>query len=43
MPDGNSIRFCMAFCPGGSLQSAFEAGPMTLPAVRKASTEVLMG
>lgn len=43
LPDGNSIRFCMAFCPGGSLQSAFEAGPMTLLAVRKAGTEVLMG
>lgn len=43
LPDGNSIRFCMAFCPGGSLQSAFEAGPMTLAAVRKAGTEVLMG
>lgn len=43
LPDGNSIRFCMAFCPGGSLQSAFEAGPMTLHAVRKAGTEVLMG
>src|SRR6516225_5070522 len=22
LPDGNSIRFCMAYCPGGSLQSA---------------------
>src|SRR4030088_309089 len=33
----------MALCPGGSLQTAFEAGPMTLPAVRKAGTEVLMG
>jgi serine/threonine protein kinase len=43
LPDGNSIRFCMAYCPGGSLQTAFEAGPMTLPAVRKAGTEVLMG
>jgi serine/threonine protein kinase len=43
LPDGNSIRFCMAFCAGGSLQSAFETGPMTLPAVRKAGTEVLMG
>jgi serine/threonine protein kinase len=42
-PDGDSIRFCMAFCPGGSLQSAFEAGPMTPLAVRKAGTEVLMG
>lgn len=43
LPDGNSIRFCMAFCSGGSLQSVFEAGPMTLPAVRKAGTEVLLG
>jgi serine/threonine protein kinase len=43
LPDGDSIRFCMALCQGGSLQSAFEAGPMTLPAVRKAGTEVLMG
>mgnify|MGYP001205258216 CR=1 FL=1 len=43
MPDGNSIRFCMAFCPGGSLQNAFESGPMPLQAVRKAGTEVLMG
>jgi serine/threonine-protein kinase len=41
--DGASIRFCMAYCPGGSLQSAFEAGPMTLLAVRKVGTEVLMG
>jgi serine/threonine protein kinase len=43
LPDGESIRFCMALCPGGSLQTAFEAGPMTLPAIRKAGTEVLMG
>ena len=43
LPDGNSIRFCMAYCPGGSLQSAFETGPLTLPTVRKAGTEVLMG
>ncbi len=43
LPDGDGIRFCMAFCPGGSLQSAFDAGPMILPAVRKAGTEVLMG
>ena len=41
--DGNSVQFCMAFCPGGSLQSAFEKGPMTLPAVRKVGTEVLLG
>lgn len=43
LPDGESIRFCMAYCPGGSLQSAFEKGPMTLAAVRKAGTEVLLG
>lgn len=41
--DGNSIQFCMAFCPGGSLQSAFESGPMALHAVRKVGTEMLMG
>lgn len=41
--DGNSVMICMAFCPGGSLQSAFDAGPMTLSAVRKVGTEVLMG
>jgi serine/threonine protein kinase len=43
MSDGDGIRFCMAYCPGGSLQTAFEDGPMTLAAVRKAGTEVLMG
>ena len=43
LPDGNSIRFCMAYCPGGSLQSSFEKGPMTLATVRKAGTEVLLG
>lgn len=43
LPDGNSIRFCMAYCPGGSLQSAYVNGPMTLPAVLKAGTEVLLG
>lgn len=41
--DGTSIKFCMAYCPGGSLQAAFERGPMTLPAVRKAATEVTLG
>jgi eukaryotic-like serine/threonine-protein kinase len=41
--DGNSIQFCMAFCAGGSLQAVFEGGPMTLPAVRKAGTQILMG
>jgi serine/threonine protein kinase len=42
-PDGDSVMICMSFCPGGSLQSAFEHGPMTLAAVRKVGTEVLMG
>ena len=43
LPDGNSIRFCMAFCPGGSLQSAFDDGPMALLRVRKVATEMSMG
>jgi serine/threonine-protein kinase len=41
--DGNSIQFCMAYCPGGSLQSAFENAPLALQTVRKLGTEVLMG
>lgn len=41
--DGDSVMICMAFCPGGSLQSAFDRGPMTLSAVRKIGTETLMG
>lgn len=41
--DGNSIQLCMAYCPGGSLQSHFEKRPMTLADVRKAGTEVLLG
>ena len=43
LPDGNSIRFCMAYCPGGSLQSEFESGPMPLLRVRDFGTEVLLG
>lgn len=43
LPDGNSIRFCMAFCPGGSLQHAFDTGPMSLSDVRKVATEVSLG
>lgn len=42
-PDGQSVVICMAYCPGGSLQTSFEAGPLTLPDVRKIGTEVLMG
>lgn len=41
--DGDSVMICMAFCPGGSLQSAFEKDPLTLSAVRKVGNEVLMG
>jgi serine/threonine-protein kinase len=43
LPDGDNIRLCMAFCPGGSLQNAYDVGPMTLQAVRKVATEVLFG
>jgi serine/threonine-protein kinase len=41
--DGDTVYICMAFCPGGSLQAAFEAGPLPLPTVRKIGTDVLMG
>jgi eukaryotic-like serine/threonine-protein kinase len=41
--DGESIRFCMALCPAGSLQSTFDRGPMKLSAVRKVATEVTLG
>lgn len=40
---GDSIHLCMAHCPGGSLQSAYELGPMSLQAVRKVATEVTLG
>lgn len=43
LPDGNSIRYCMSYCPGGSLQAAFEAGPMPLLQLRKVATEVALG
>ncbi|QDI02529.1 serine/threonine protein kinase [Xanthomonas cerealis pv. cerealis] len=43
LPDGKSIRFCMAYCAGGSVQSAYENGPMDLKSVRKIATEVSMG
>ena len=42
-PDGDSVVICMSFCPGGSLQTAFESGPMSLSGVRKVGNEVLMG
>lgn len=43
LPDGNSIRFCMAHCPGGSLQRNFNLGPMPVLQVRKVATEVCLG
>ncbi|MBQ0943488.1 serine/threonine protein kinase [Ideonella sp. 4Y16] len=42
-PCGNNIHLCMAFCAGGSLQSAYERGPMTLAEARKIATEVALG
>jgi serine/threonine-protein kinase len=41
--DGQSILFCMAFCPGGSLQGPFERGPLPISTVRKIGTDVLLG
>lgn len=41
--DGKTIYICMAFCPGGSLQAAFEAGPLPISDVRRIGTDVLMG
>lgn len=41
--DGETVYICMAYCPGGSLQVAFEKAPLTLPEVRKIGTDVLLG
>lgn len=40
---GDSVVICMAFCPGGSLQDQFEAGPMALPDVKRVATQVTHG
>lgn len=40
---GDSIHLCMAYCPGGSLQSAYEQGPLSLDSVRKIATEITLG
>lgn len=40
---GDSIHLCMAHCPGGSLQSAYEQGPLPLQTVRKFATDVTLG
>jgi eukaryotic-like serine/threonine-protein kinase len=37
------VVICVEYCPGGSLQKKFEAGPMPLKAVKKAATETLLG
>lgn len=41
--NGEEIHLCMAFCPGGSLQSAYEQGPLPLETVRKIATDVTLG
>lgn len=41
--DGETVYICMAYCSGGSLQTAFEKGPLPLPQVRKVGTDVLHG
>ncbi|RYG86921.1 MAG: serine/threonine protein kinase [Alphaproteobacteria bacterium] len=41
--DGESVLFCMAFCPGGSLQAPYERGPLETSAVRRVGTDVLLG
>lgn len=42
-PGGESICFTMKLCHGGSLQKAFDHGPMKLSDVRKVATEVTFG
>jgi serine/threonine-protein kinase len=41
--DGDTVYICMAHCSGGSLQIAFEDGPLALPDVRRVGTDVLLG
>jgi serine/threonine protein kinase len=41
--DGGSVVICMEYCEGGSLQKSYELGPMTLKAVQKVATDVLLG
>ena len=40
---GDEVQICMAYCPGGSLNTRFDHGPMLLSEVRKLAAEVLMG
>ena len=39
----DSIRFTMAYCPGGSLQPLYEQSPLPLARVHKIATDVLIG
>jgi serine/threonine protein kinase len=39
----DAVHICMEYCSGGSLKKAFEAGPLTLSAVRRIGTDVLLG
>ena len=41
--DGQRVLFCMAFCPGGSLQIPYEQGPLPISTIRKIGTDVLLG
>ena len=41
--DENSVHICMEYCPGGSLQTPYERGPMTLKAVQQVATDMLLG
>lgn len=40
---GESVRFTMALCMGGSLQASFDQGPMKVSTVRKVATDVTFG
>lgn len=40
---GDSVRICMELCQGGSLQGAYDAGPMNLLQVRNVGSQVLLG
>jgi serine/threonine-protein kinase len=39
----DAVLLVMAYCAGGSLQPAFDAGPMVLSEVRRIATDVCMG
>ena len=41
--DGEEMYICMAYCQGGCLQGPFERGPLSIAAVRKVGTDVLIG